>query len=62
MSNSDTMTTKNDIKKDKPLLQKPEETPLEKEIENLIDRGKTRRTIVSQMLGKSNSNIKKSDN
>ena len=50
MSNSDTMTTKNDIKKDKPLLQKPEETPLEKEIENLIIREKTRRTIVSKML------------
>ena len=60
MSNSDTMTTKNDIKKDKPLLQKPEENPLEMEIGNLIDREKTRRTIVSKMLNQ--NEFKKTEN
>jgi len=56
------MTKKNDSKKGTPLQDKPEENPLEKEIEDLIDREKTRRTIVSKLLGKSNSKIKKSDN
>lgn len=55
------MAKKNDRMKETPLQEKPEENPLEKEIENLINREKTRRNIVSKLLGKSNSKIKKSE-
>jgi len=56
------MTKKNGSEKDEPIREKPEASSLEKEIEDLISREKTRRTIVSKLLGKSNSKIKKSEN
>jgi len=42
-------------KKDKPLKEKPEEDSLEKEIDDIIDREKTKRRIVSKLLKQTNS-------
>jgi hypothetical protein len=56
------MRKKNDRMKETPLQEKPEENPLEKEIEDLIDREKTKRTIVSKLLHQTNAKNKKSDN
>jgi hypothetical protein len=44
------MTKKNDSKKGKPLQEKPEASSLEKEIEEMIDREKTKGRIVSKLL------------
>ncbi len=49
-------------KKAKALQGKPEEKSLEKEIENLIDREKTKNRIVSKLLYQTNSKKRKSDN
>jgi ribosomal protein L13 len=56
------MTKKYGSKKDTPIQENPEENTLEKEIEDMISKEKTRRTIVSKLLGKSNSKNKKSEN
>jgi hypothetical protein len=56
------MRKKEDNKKETPLQENPEANPLEKEIDDLINREKTRRNIVSKLLGKSSSKIKKSEN
>jgi hypothetical protein len=40
----------NHIKKNNPLQKKPIENPLEKEIEEMIDREKTKGKIVSRLL------------
>lgn len=55
------MTQKNDMKKGKQLPEKPETDSLEKEIEKLISKEQTRRTIVSKLLSQPNSKFKKSD-
>jgi len=47
------MVKNNSIKKNKPLQEKPEEHSLEKEIEEIIDREKTKRRIVSKLLKQS---------
>jgi len=44
------MTKKNDRMKETPLQEKPEANPLEKEIEEMIDREKTKRRIVGKLL------------
>lgn len=49
------MKKKNDRMKETPLREKPEENLLEKEIEDLIIREKTRRTIVSKLLHQTNA-------
>lgn len=56
------MTKKKNSKKETPLQEKPEENPLEKEIENLISREKTKRTIVGKLLHQTNAKNRKSDN
>ncbi len=55
------MVKKNSIKKDKPLQEKPEENALEKEIEDLIDREKTKGKIVSKLLNQTTQSNVKSD-
>jgi len=49
------------IKKGKPLQEKPEEEILEKEIEDMIDREKTKSRIVSKLLNHTSPQILKSD-
>jgi len=44
------MAKNNSIKKNKVLQEEPKENSLEKEIENMIDREKTKRRIVSKLL------------
>jgi len=50
------------IKKGKPLQEKPEENSLEKEIEEMIDREKTKVRIVSKLLNQTTTSIVKSNN
>jgi hypothetical protein len=52
----------NCIKKGKPLIGCHEGNVLEKEIEELIDREKTKGRIVSKLLNQANAKNKKSDN
>jgi len=47
------MAKNNSIKKNKVLQEEPKENSLEKEIENMIDREKTKRRIVSKLLKQS---------
>ncbi|MCF8365974.1 MAG: hypothetical protein K9H16_09335 [Bacteroidales bacterium] len=49
------MMKKNDSKKETPLKENPAENPLEKEIDDLIDREKTKRAIVSKLLHQTNA-------
>ena len=50
------------IKKGKPLQEQPEVEILEKEIEDMIDREKTKGRIVSKLLNHTNLTIIKTDN
>ena len=50
------------IKKGKPLQEQPEVEILEKEIEDMIDREKTKSRIVSKLLNQTTTSIVKSNN
>lgn len=56
------MTKKHGTKNNRPHQEKSEPDALEKEIEDMIEREKTKQNIVSKLLGKPNSKTKKSDN
>jgi hypothetical protein len=56
------MAKNNDDKKGRPIQKNPEPGALEKEIDELIQREKAKRRIVSKLVHQSNSRNKKSDN
>ena len=56
------MVKKNCLKKRKPSPKKPEANTLEKEIEEIIDREKTKSSIVSKLLSQTISPTVKTNN
>jgi hypothetical protein len=60
--NNDAMAKNNDDNKGRPIQKNPEPDALEKEIEDMIEREKTKRRIVGKLLNQTNQKNKKSDN